>query len=196
MMAEYRSKRRKLATEIPTNDGAKCWETDGEQLVQNANKEPALPPELWARVINFLNYRSVLSCAATSRMLLRDAMPLVTDLHVRSSYEMNVNVASRFRDVRKVMPANCSLLLLRSLRFSNRAVFESLKGQYLLPDGIRSRDGDADSALPLQIPRQARVCFLWRNKAEWRAPFSWVVFRGPDVVARRAPRGAARKNAN
>ena len=62
----------------------------------------ALPAEVWAMVMIFLDYQSVLSCAATSRLMLRDAMPLVTNIHIHNASEMNANLFSRFRDVREI----------------------------------------------------------------------------------------------
>lgn len=60
-----------------------------------------LPPEVWAMAMNYLDYQSVLSFAATSKMLLHDAMPLVTAIHIDKSSQLNA-LASRFRDVQEV----------------------------------------------------------------------------------------------
>jgi len=61
-----------------------------------------LPPEVWAMTMCHLDYKSVLSCAATSRSMLRDVMPLVTMIHIEKSAEMNALSSMRFRDVRDV----------------------------------------------------------------------------------------------
>ena len=61
-----------------------------------------LPPEVWAMTMGHLDYGSVLSCAATSRSMLRDVMPLVTMIHIEKSAEMNAMSSKRFRDVRDV----------------------------------------------------------------------------------------------
>ena len=75
-----------------SNDGASL---DEESTI-------ALPPEAWAMVLDHLDYQSVLSCAATSRAMLHDAMPLVKMLHIDRTVGMNAALASRFRDVRVI----------------------------------------------------------------------------------------------
>jgi len=74
-----------------------------DAAANNASNDDAstLPPEVWATVMNYLDYQSVLSCAATSKMILHDAMPLVTTLHIDKSSQLNA-LASRFRDVREI----------------------------------------------------------------------------------------------
>ena len=61
-----------------------------------------LPPEVWAMTMCHLDYKSVLSCAATSRSMIRDVMPLVTMIHIEKSAEMNALSSMRFRGVRDV----------------------------------------------------------------------------------------------
>mmetsp|Transcript_31281 Transcript_31281/g.65902 ORF Transcript_31281/g.65902 Transcript_31281/m.65902 type:complete len:367 (+) Transcript_31281:211-1311(+) len=74
-----------------------------DAAANNASNDDAstLPPEVWATVMNYLDYQSVLSCAATSKTILHDAMPLVTTLHIDKSSQLNA-LASRFRDVREI----------------------------------------------------------------------------------------------
>ena len=65
---------------------------------------PILPEKMWALAMDFLPYESVLNCAAVSRSMLRDAMPLVTMLHLDGGpAQLNAGIArSRYRDVRDV----------------------------------------------------------------------------------------------
>ena len=72
-----------------------------EAAADEGNTPVTLPPEIFATVMNYLDYDSVLSCAATSKMLLRDAMPLVTILHIDRASQLNT-LASRFRDVKEI----------------------------------------------------------------------------------------------
>ena len=61
-----------------------------------------MPPEVWAMVMNYLDYESVLSCAATSKLMLNDAMPLVTMLNIDKACQLNARLAPRYRDVRGI----------------------------------------------------------------------------------------------
>jgi len=72
-----------------------------EAAADEGNTPVTLPPEIFASVMNYLDYDTVLSCAATSKMLLRDAMPLVTILHIDRASQLNT-LASRFRDVKEI----------------------------------------------------------------------------------------------
>jgi len=72
-----------------------------EDAIDDSNTPVSLPPEVFAAVMNYLDYDSVLSCAATSKMLLHDAMPRVTILHIDSASQLNT-LASRFRDVKEI----------------------------------------------------------------------------------------------
>jgi hypothetical protein len=65
------------------------------------NEEAHLPPEMWAAVMNHLDFSSVLPMTATSRAM-RDAAPLVSELHINKSCQLHVSVGRRFRDVRDV----------------------------------------------------------------------------------------------
>jgi hypothetical protein len=55
---------------------------EDEQLSPRAKRQEiceasvSLLPEIWAMTMNHLDYKSILSCAATSRSMLRDVMPL------------------------------------------------------------------------------------------------------------------------
>ena len=61
-----------------------------------------LPPEVWAAVMDHLDYSDVLSCAATSKALLHDAMPLVKMLHIGKATQMNAVTSRRLRDVAEI----------------------------------------------------------------------------------------------
>ena len=60
-----------------------------------------LPAEMWAAVMNCLDFSSVLSLAAATRTM-RDAAPFVTELHINKSCQMHANVGRRFRNVRTI----------------------------------------------------------------------------------------------
>ena len=52
--------------------------------------------------MGYLDFKSILSCAATSRSMLHEAIPLVTTINIEKASEMNSIVSMRFRDVREV----------------------------------------------------------------------------------------------
>lgn len=62
-------------------------------------KQLALPPEVWADVMRFLPFDTILTCGAVSRSMLHETMPLLTKLRIDKATQMNLTVASRFRDV-------------------------------------------------------------------------------------------------
>ena len=104
-----------------TNDDAKisCHVNGNNNQLTNATNNndddtTILPPECWAGIMNYLDYDSVLSCAATSKMILRDAMPLVTSLHIEKSSQLN-GLSARFRDVQVL-----NILSLVHVREGNR----------------------------------------------------------------------------
>lgn len=70
-----------------------------EKLPSN---KTALPPELWSIVMNYLPYPTLLQCAAVSRSMLGETMPLVAELHIDSSFQLHAAVARRYRDVKDV----------------------------------------------------------------------------------------------
>ena len=49
-----------------------------------------------------LPYETILSCAATCKSFLHDTMPLIKKLHINTSYQMNLTVAARYRDIREI----------------------------------------------------------------------------------------------
>ena len=49
-----------------------------------------------------LPFDTVLSCGATCRTILHDAMPLLKELRIDTSSQMNLKVASRFRDIKTI----------------------------------------------------------------------------------------------
>ena len=70
-----------------------------------------LPPEVWAGVMCYLPFDAILSCGAVCRCMLQDVMPRLTSLRIDKSSQMNLTVASRFRDVTDIQIN--SLLKLR-----------------------------------------------------------------------------------
>jgi hypothetical protein len=73
--------------------------------------ELALPAEVWASVMQYLPFETILSCAATSRMILRNAIPLLKTLHITKATQMNLVIANRFRDVTEIN-INCLLKVI------------------------------------------------------------------------------------
>ncbi len=66
----------------------------------NTNNLPTSLPEcVWAHVLDYLPYNSVLQCAAVSRFMLRDVMPFVSMLHIQHAREIHSGIAHRYRDV-------------------------------------------------------------------------------------------------
>jgi hypothetical protein len=61
----------------------------------------SLPFEMWAAVMDHLDFSSVLSLCATSR-IMRQAESLVTELHIHKSHQMHGSLGRRFRDVRVI----------------------------------------------------------------------------------------------
>ena len=49
-----------------------------------------------------LPYETVLSCAAVSKSFLNDTIPLLKQVHIDNSYQMNLTVAKRYRDIRHI----------------------------------------------------------------------------------------------
>ena len=49
-----------------------------------------------------LPYETILSCAATCKSFLHDTMPLLKKLHIDTSYQMDLRVAARYRDIREI----------------------------------------------------------------------------------------------
>ena len=43
-----------------------------------------------------------MACGATCRSILHDAIPLLTTIHIDKSPQMNLVVASRFRDIKEI----------------------------------------------------------------------------------------------
>ena len=68
---------------------------------QTISEKVHLPAEMWASVMNCLDFSSVLSLTATTRTM-RDATPFVTELHINKSCQMHTSVGRRFRDVQTI----------------------------------------------------------------------------------------------
>ena len=75
----------------------------------------SLPSEVLGNIMNFLDYKTVLSCAATSKSLLH-AMSLITTLHIDKSSQLNA-LSSRYRDVTVINI--CSLLSMEEVEGDN-----------------------------------------------------------------------------
>ena len=76
------------------DDGTLATDND---INENITQTASLPPEVLGNIMNFLDYKSVLSCAATSKSFLH-AMPFITTLHIDKSSQLNA-LSSRYRDV-------------------------------------------------------------------------------------------------
>ena len=62
-----------------------------------------LSPDIWALVMDFLPYESVLQTAAVSKSMLHEVMPLVTMLHINKSSQLYAgSIASRYNNVRDI----------------------------------------------------------------------------------------------
>jgi len=92
-----------------TNGGRSLKRQRVEDTNENdTQSSTSLPPEVLGNIMNFLDYKTVLSCAATSKSFLH-AMQLVRVLHIDKSSQLNA-LYSRYRDVRVI---NISSLLCR-----------------------------------------------------------------------------------
>jgi hypothetical protein len=88
---------------------------DAAAAVNNNDDDTAidkitLPPEMWANVMKYLPFDNILSCCAVSRSMLQETMPLLTKIQINKAAQMNLAVASRFRDVTDI---HINSLLLR-----------------------------------------------------------------------------------
>jgi hypothetical protein len=103
-----------------------------------------LPEKMWALVMDFLPYKSVLDCALVSRSMLRDTMPLVTMLHLDGGpAQLNAGIASsRYRDVRDVYVYS----LLRYSRGRDDAAAAAVVG-----GGGREDDDDWDGDRAMRV---------------------------------------------
>jgi hypothetical protein len=68
-------------------------DTPGDDSITN---NLALLPEVWEGIMEYLSFQTVLSCGAESRSILYDVMPLLTELWIEKSLQMNLAVASWF----------------------------------------------------------------------------------------------------
>ncbi|EJK44759.1 hypothetical protein THAOC_36673 [Thalassiosira oceanica] len=59
----------------------------------------ALPAEVWARVLNYCSFSDILASSVAETMILKEALPLITEITIDCAPEMNLTVANRFRDV-------------------------------------------------------------------------------------------------
>jgi hypothetical protein len=82
----------------------RCLNSGNDTAVNNNNDDTTidkitLPPEMWANVMKYLPFDNILSCCAVSRSMLHETMPLLTKIQINKAAQMNLAVASRFRDV-------------------------------------------------------------------------------------------------
>ena len=75
---------------------------DDAAIAIDDTKSSCLPPELWARVCDFLPYDSLLQTAAVSREMLLEVMPRVTMLHIDKSCHLHAGVTHRYGDVQDI----------------------------------------------------------------------------------------------
>ncbi|KAL9178956.1 LOW QUALITY PROTEIN: hypothetical protein ACHAXT_011929 [Thalassiosira profunda] len=92
----------------PGRDGAveRPRSARGPNVVHEEMTTLELPPEVWARVLEYSTFDAVLTCV--SRSMLHDALPLLKRLRIDKSSQLNLKVASRFRDIRDI-EINCLL---------------------------------------------------------------------------------------
>ena len=99
------SKRQRLSTSSG-NDAA--VNNDDDTTIEQLT----LPPEMWANVMKYLPFDNILSCCVVSRSMLHETMPLLTKIQINNAAQMNLAVASRFRDVTDI---HINSLLLREI---------------------------------------------------------------------------------
>ena len=71
--------------------------------VSPSSSSACLSSDIWALVMDFLPYESVLQTAAVSKSMLHEVMPLITMLHINKSSQLYAgSIAARYRDVRDI----------------------------------------------------------------------------------------------
>jgi len=71
--------------------------------VSPSSSSVCLSPDIWALVMDFLPYESVLQTAAVSKSMLHEVMPLLTMLHINKSSQLYAgSIASRYNNVRDI----------------------------------------------------------------------------------------------
>ena len=92
---ERPTKRIKISSNSNTQSGA--------SFSSSSSSSACLSSDIWALVMDFLPYESVLQTAAVSKSMLREVMPLVTMLHINKSSQLYAgSIAARYRDVRDI----------------------------------------------------------------------------------------------
>ena len=92
---ERPTKRIKITSNSDTQSGA--------GFSSSSSSSSCLSPDIWALVMDFLPYESVLQTAAVSKSMLHEVMPLVTMLHINNSSQLYAgSIAARYRDVRDI----------------------------------------------------------------------------------------------
>jgi hypothetical protein len=99
------SKRRR---QCPSGNDTAVNNNDDDTTIEKLT----LPPEMWANVMKYLPFDNILSCCAVSRSMLQETMPLLTKIQIDKAAQMNLAVASRFRDVTDI---HINSLLLRNI---------------------------------------------------------------------------------
>ena len=70
--------------------------------ISSSSSSACLSPDIWALVMDFLPYESVLQTAVVSKSMLHEVMPLVTMLHMNKSSQLYAGIASRYNNVRDI----------------------------------------------------------------------------------------------
>ena len=135
---------------------------DGIVEILDGSPRITLPPEVWANVIeceyhtcliyNYISYvfntnpsfylrlvvlpyNSLTSCAATSRTMLCDALPLVTTLYIKRAYQLRTGIVSRhLRDVRSVTIYNLFYRFSDRFYMDDEIATQSVRFLSLLPN--------------------------------------------------------------
>lgn len=117
-----------------------------------SSSSACLSPDIWALVMEFLPYESVLQTAAVSKSMLHEVMPLVTMLHIYKSSQLYAgSIAARYRDVRDIYIYSLVQHVGRTVGF---------------PRGLSSVDEDtATRAIPFlcSFPKLERVFLGGQN---------------------------------
>ena len=94
-----------LATSTQAKRSSSSAHTPCTDISKSSTSSSAcvLSSDIWALVIDFLPYESVLQTAAVSKSMLHEVMPLVTMLHINKSSQLYAgSIASRYNNVRDI----------------------------------------------------------------------------------------------
>ena len=141
------------ASSLDERPSKRCKISNSDTPCNNSSSSSAcLSPDIWALVMDFLPYESVLQTAAVSKSMLHEVMPLVTMLHVNKSSQLYAgSIAARYRDVRDIYIYSLIQHVGRTVGF---------------PRGLSSVDEDtATRAIPFlcSFPKLERVFLGGQN---------------------------------